>query len=288
MKRTRGMEKRHNDIWFTEYQTRHLRLGLSITRVLANTQTPYQHLLVVETDQYGRLMALDGAIQVTEKDEFTYHEMLAHVVLTAHPNPQRVLIVGGGDGGSAREALKHPSVEEVILVDIDQEVVNASRQFFPSLSAGFDNPRVRVLNMDALEYVRGKDGEFDIAIIDSTDPVDFAEGLFREPFYRDVHRALNDEGLVAAQTESPFTDPDILTGSASAMRPVFPIVKVYWGVMPTYPTGMWTYLAGSKIHDPEEPRSVLPAGTKYYSGGIHRAAFVLPPFVEALLSERNE
>ncbi|MGB4209199.1 MAG: polyamine aminopropyltransferase, partial [Thermovirgaceae bacterium] len=206
------MQKRHNDIWFTEYQTRHLRLGLSITKVLANFQTPFQHLLVVETDQYGRLMALDGAIQVTEKDEFTYHEMLAHVVLTAHPSPRRVLIVGGGDGGSAREAVKHPTVEEVVLVDIDQEVINASKQFFPSLSAGLEDPKATVLTMDALEYVRGKKSEFDVVIVDSTDPVDFAEGLFREPFYRDVHRALNEEGLVAAQTESPFTDPDILTG----------------------------------------------------------------------------
>jgi len=281
------MQKRHNDIWFTEYQTRHLRLGLSITKVLANIQTPFQHLLVVETDQYGKLMALDGAIQVTERDEFTYHEMLAHVVLTAHPNPRRVLIVGGGDGGSAREAVKHPTVEEVVLVDIDQEVIKASKQFFPSLSVGLEDPRVTVLTMDALEYVRNKKGEFDVAIVDSTDPVEFAEGLFREPFYRDVHRALTDEGLIAAQTESPFTDPDILTGSALEMKKVFPIVKAYWGAMPTYPTGMWTYLAGSKVHDPVDPRSTLPITTRYYSEQIHRASFVLPPFVEELLSERD-
>ena len=282
------MQKRHNDIWFTEYQTRHLRLGLSITKVLANIQTPFQHLLVVETDEYGKLMALDGAIQVTEKDEFTYHEMLAHVVLTAHPNPRRVLIVGGGDGGSAREAVKHPSVEEVVLVDIDQEVINASRQFFPALSSGLEDPRVTLLTMDALEYVRGKKGEFDVVIVDSTDPVDFAEGLFREPFYRDVHRALNGEGLIAAQTESPFTDPDILTGSALEMKRVFPIVKVYWGAMPTYPTGMWTYLAGSKVHDPEELKSPLPGRTRYYAGRVHRASFVLPPFLEELLVEREK
>ncbi|MDY0179430.1 MAG: spermidine synthase, partial [Synergistaceae bacterium] len=136
------MERRNTDIWFTEYQTKHLRLGLSIKSVLANIQTPYQHLLVVDTDQYGRLMALDGAIQLTESDEFTYHEMLAHVALTSHPAPRRILIVGGGDGGTAREAVKHETVEEVVLVDIDQEVINASKQFFPSLSSGLEDPKV--------------------------------------------------------------------------------------------------------------------------------------------------
>ncbi|HOI81038.1 MAG: polyamine aminopropyltransferase [Thermovirgaceae bacterium] len=281
------MERRNTDIWFTEYQTKHLRLGLSIKSVLANIQTPYQHLLVVDTDQYGRLMALDGAIQLTESDEFTYHEMLAHVALTSHPAPRRILIVGGGDGGTAREAVKHETVEEVVLVDIDQEVINASKQFFPSLSSGLEDPKVNVLVMDALEYIRGKSGKFDVVIVDSTDPVDFAEGLFREPFYRDVFRALNEGGSLVAQTESPFSDPDILTGAVSEMEKVFPIVKVFWGAMPTYPTGMWTYTIGSKVHEPGEPRGQIPPETRYYSEEIHRAAFVLPPFLEEILQGRD-
>ncbi len=176
------MEKRKTDIWFTEYQTQDMRLGLRIKKVLANIQTPYQHLVVADTEQYGRMMALDGAIQVTEKDEFTYHEMLTHVALSAHPDPRKVLIVGGGDGGTAREAVKHCSVSEVVLVDIDQEVINASREFFPTLSCGLDHPKVQVLTMDALEYIRGKKGEFDVVLVDSTDPVDFAEGLSGNPF----------------------------------------------------------------------------------------------------------
>jgi spermidine synthase len=232
-------------------------------------------------------MALDGAIQLTERDEFTYHEMLTHVALTSHPAPRRILIVGGGDGGTAREAVKHETVEEVVLVDIDQEVINASRRFFPSLSSGLEDPKVNVLAMDALEYIRGRSGEFDVVIVDSTDPVDFAEGLFREPFYRDVFRALNEGGSLVAQTESPFSDPDILTGAVSEMEKVFPIVKVFWGAMPTYPTGMWTYTIGSKVHDPEKPMGQTPPGTRYYSEEIHRAAFVLPPFVEEILQGRD-
>lgn len=280
------MEKRKTDIWFTEYQTQDMRLGLRIKKVLANIQTPYQHLVVADTEQYGRMMALDGAIQVTEKDEFTYHEMLTHVALSAHPDPRKVLIVGGGDGGTAREAVKHCSVSEVVLVDIDQEVINASREFFPTLSCGLDHPKVQVLTMDALEYIRGKKGEFDVVLVDSTDPVDFAEGLFREPFYRDVCNSLNDEGFLVAQTESPFSDPDILTGAISEMKRVFPIVRVFWGSMPTYPTGTWTYAVGSKRHDPETIRSEIPDGTRYYSDAVHRAAFVLPRFVEELLKDR--
>jgi len=280
------MEKRKSDIWFTEYQTPDMRLGLRITKVLVNIQTPYQHLVVADTEQYGRLMALDGAIQVTERDEFTYHEMLTHVALSAHPDPRKVLIVGGGDGGTAREAAKHTSVREVVLVDIDQEVINASREFFPTLCCGLDHPVVQVLTMDALEYIRGKSGEFDVVIVDSTDPVDFAEGLFREPFYRDVCRSLNDEGFLVAQTESPFSDPDILTGAVAEMKRVFPIVRTYWSSMPTYPTGMWTYALGSRKHDPEIIRSDIPAGTRYYSGAMHKAAFVLPAFVEELVRDR--
>ncbi|MDO9507922.1 MAG: polyamine aminopropyltransferase [Thermovirgaceae bacterium] len=281
------MEKRTTDLWFTEYQTPNLRLGLRITSILANRRTPYQHLLVADTEQYGRVMALDGAIQVTEKDEFTYHEMLSHIALAAHPNPRKVLVVGGGDGGTAREASRHSSVEEVNLVDIDQQVIDASREFFPALSAGLDNPRVKVFAMDALQFIRERRNEFDVVLVDSTDPVDFAEGLFLEPFYRDVFNSLTDDGFIVAQTESPFAEPAILSSAVSEMRKVFPLVKVYWGAMPTYPTGMWTYAIGSKRHDPVDIRSEIPVGTRYYSKDMHRASFVLPPFLEEIINERH-
>ncbi|HAA47956.1 MAG TPA: spermidine synthase, partial [Synergistaceae bacterium] len=175
------MERRKADLWMTEYQTPNLRLGLRTRSVLRNLQTPYQHLLVVDTEQYGKVLALDGAIQVTEKDEFTYHEMITHVALCSHPKPVEVLVIGGGDGGSIREILKHQSVKRAVLVDIDEEVIKASRDFFPSLSCSLDDPRVEVRPMDALEYIKNQKGRFDVIIVDSTDPVDFAEGLFKEP-----------------------------------------------------------------------------------------------------------
>ena len=232
-------------------------------------------------------MALDGAIQVTEKDEFTYHEMLTHVALSAHPDPRNILVVGGGDGGTAREAARHDSVEKVILVDIDQQVMDASREFFPVLSSGLDHPKATVLAMDAIEFIRGKKNIFDVALVDSTDPVDFARGLFLEPFYRDVFNSLTEEGFMVAQTESPFAEPAILSEAVSEMKKVFPLVRVYWGAMPTYPTGIRSYAIGSKKHDPCKIRSSVPAGTRYYSEDIHRAAFVLPPFLEDIIQGRS-
>lgn len=281
------MERRKADLWMTEYQTPNLRLGLRTRSILRNLQTPYQHLLVVDTEQYGRVLVLDGAIQVTEKDEFTYHEMITHVALCSHPKPVEVLVIGGGDGGSIREILKHQSVKRAVLVDIDEEVIKASRDFFPRLSCSLDDPRVEVRPMDALEYIKNQKERFDVIIVDSTDPVDFAEGLFKEPFYRDVHGALREDGMVVAQTESPFAEPMLLRESVSEMKKVFPVVKLFWGAMPTYPTGMWTYTIGSKLHDPRQPLREKPNGTRYYTGEIHRAAFVLPPFLEELLGRKG-
>jgi spermidine synthase len=241
------MERRKADLWMTEYQTPNLRLGLRTRSVLRNLQTPYQHLLVVDTEQYGKVLALDGAIQVTEKDEFTYHEMITHVALCSHPKPVEVLVIGGGDGGSIREILKHQSVKRAVLVDIDEEVIKASRDFFPSLSCSLDDPRVEVRPMDALEYIKNQKGRFDVIIVDSTDPVDFAEGLFKEPFYRDVHGALRDDGMVVAQTESPFAEQCLLTPQACGLTPsarsstipdyLFVKSRKEPGIIPTKSTG---------------------------------------------------
>jgi len=277
------MEKRTADLWVTEYQTKDMRLGLRLREVLCNKDTPYQHLLVVDTLEYGKVMLLDGAIQITEKDEFTYHEMMAHILMCSHPDPRRVLVVGGGDGGTVREVVKHPSLEKVYLVDIDEEVINASRKYFPSVSCELDNEKVEIKPMDAIKFIKERKDYFDVVIVDSTDPVDFAEGLFKSDFYSDVFNALKQDGMMIAQTESPFAEADIVRGAYSEMSKVFPVVKMCWGVMPTYPTGMWTYTIGSKGPDPAKPLRDVPAKTKYYSRSIHEASFVLPNFVVELL-----
>lgn len=282
------MARRETDLWFTEYQTPDMRLGLRISDILLNVQTPYQHLLVVKTEQYGNLMALDGAIMITDRDEFTYHEMMSHLALCSHPKPKRVLVVGGGDGGIVRELVRYDVLEKVTLVDIDEQVIEASRKFFPSVSSALDNPKVEVRPMDALVYIKDHQDEFDVIIVDSTDPVDFAAGLFEEAFFRDVHRALREDGMVVSQTESPMGHPDILRTAYREMRKVFPVVELCWGIMPTYPTGSWTYTLASKVHDPRKPLRLPPEGTKYYSSKIHEACFVLPPFLEKILGEGQD
>ena len=275
--------KRFNELWLTEEQSPDMKLSLRVSDVLLNVKSPYQDILLVETGEYGRMMILDGAIQITERDEFCYSEMMAHVALSSHPDPRRVLIVGGGDGGVLREVLRHKSVEKATLIDIDEEVINASKRFLPTISAALEDPRADVKPMDAMVYIKAAKEEFDVAIVDSTDPVEFAAGLFESPFYRDIHNALKKDGMVVAQTESPFTDRNVVRDAFREMSSVFPVVRMYWGAMPTYPSGMWTYTVGSKTADPSLPLRPAPEGTKYYTSEIHRASFVLPPFVIDLL-----
>jgi spermidine synthase len=276
--------KRVNNVWLTEEQTENMRLSLRVARTIYQKRTEYQDLLIVETPEYGRTLVLDGAIQLTERDEFCYSEMMAHVPICAHPDPKRVLIVGGGDGAILRETLRHREVERCTLVDIDREVVEASKQYLPTVGFELENPRADVRQMDALEYIQTTDDRFDVAIVDSTDPVDFAAGLFQAPFYENLKKILKPGGMVSELTESPFADTALLRQAIAQMREVFPIVRMYWGVVPTYPTGMWTYGVASLATDPFVPMREV-TGTRYYTGEIHKAAFVLPPFLRQLIDE---
>ena len=233
--------KRSNDLWLTEYSTDNLRLSMRVKEFLHAEKTDYQELLIADTYEYGRVLMLDGAYQLTEKDEFTYSEMMAHVPLCAHKNPERVLIIGGGDGAIMREVLKHECVKKCTLIDIDRRVKECSEKYLPFAGNSFSNPRADFRCMDALKFIRETDERFDVVIIDSTDPVDFAAGLFRADFYSDVKRVMNPDAIMSELTESPFTDKDLMLQAINEMRKVFPVVKLYWGVVPTYPTGMWTY-----------------------------------------------
>lgn len=272
---------------FAEPQVEGLELSCEVRAVLHSETTPYQQLAVLDTVTYGRMLVLNGAIQTTIVDEFTYHELIAHVPLCAHPDPQRLLIIGGGDGGAVREALKHPSVQRVDLVEIDGRVVEASRRFLPELAAGLDDPRVNVLVADGIAHVQGHQGAYDVIIVDSTDPVGPAIGLFSPEFYAAVRRALTAEGILVAQTESPFFNRSLIARAYGAVSSIFPRSGLYWGVVPTYPSGMWTFTAGSLAHDPSRPQAgraaSLKGKTKYYTEAVHQAAFALPPFVRELL-----
>lgn len=277
--------KRFNDLWLTEYSTDNLTLSLKIKEYIHSEKTQYQELLIADTYEYGRAMMLDGAFQLTEKDEFCYSEMMAHVPLCAHENPEKVLIIGGGDGAIMREVLKHDCVKKCTLIDIDSRVVECSKKYLPFAGCSFSDSRADFKCMDAMKFIRETSEKFDVVIIDSTDPVDFAAGLFQSGFYEDVKRVMTPDSMMSELTESPFTDKDLMQQALREMRKVFPLVKIYWGVVPTYPSGMWTYgLASMNNNDPAKPlRNVN--NTRYYTSEIHKASFILPPFLEELTQE---
>lgn len=273
------------ELWFTEEQTENLRLGLRVTKALVTEQTEFQNLAVVDTAQYGRMLVLDGCVMTTEKDEFVYHEMIAHVPLFTHPNPKDVLVVGGGDGGVIREVLKHASVERAVLAEIDPKVIERSKEWLPSISRALSSDRCELMVGDGIAHVREHKKAYDVIISDSTDPIGPAVGLFEESFYMNCWEALRDDGIFVAQTESPFLHPELIRETYQKIASIFPVTRLYLATIPTYPGSLWSFTIGSKVHDPLGDTRLLlsmPLETKYYSPAIHQAAFTLPPFVERL------
>ncbi|CAH8767986.1 polyamine aminopropyltransferase [Paenibacillus dendritiformis] len=272
------------ELWFTEKQTDSFGITAKIRETYVNEQTPFQHLVMLETEEFGRMLVLDGMVMTTVKDEFVYHEMVAHPALVTHPNPKKVLVVGGGDGGVMREIMKHPSVEKAVLVDIDGKVIEYSKKYLPEIACELDNPRVEVQVNDGYMHILNSKNEYDVIMVDSTEPVGPAAPLFERGFYQGIYDALKDDGLFVAQTDNPWFKADLIQKVNRDVKEIFPIVRVYAANIPTYPSGMWTFTMGSKKHDPlkVEEASIPEMETKYYSPRLHHAAFVLPKFVEDL------
>jgi len=255
----------------------------AVNKVLYHTKSPYQEILVFENPFFGKVLVLDGVVQLTEKDEFIYHEMLAHVPLMAHPEPKKVLIIGGGDGGTLREVLKHKTVEEAVLVDIDKEVIETSKKFFPTLSKAFDDPRAIVVNEDGFKYLQDYENEFDVIIVDSTDPVGYAYALTTEEFFKMVFRALKEGGIYVGQSESIHYHLDTVRRFQNNLKAVFPIVDLYTAVIPTYAGYWWTFSIASKKYNVREPKRVKDFETKYYSEGVHKSSFLSEELYEKLI-----
>lgn len=272
-------------LWFTEEQTEDVRLSLRVRNTLHSETTPYQKLDVVETDRFGRMLVLDGMVQTTERDEFVYHEMIAHIGMVTHPAPRHVAVVGGGDGGAVREILKHPGVERVTLIEIDERVVAASRQYLPSIGGCLDDPRVELRFEDGVAHIARTKDAYDVVIIDSTEPVGAAIGLFTAEFYGNVAKALRNDGLIVAQTESPFFNAELLRSAHRALAATFPVTRTYLAAIPTYPSGLWSFTIGSKVYDPlQADASILDRiPTRYVTPEIAKSAFVLPRFVQELV-----
>ena len=269
-----------DEIWFTEQQTDHLRLGFRVGTVLHRARSRFQDVVVVETPSHGRLLALDGFVQTTDMDEHCYHEMLIHVAACSHPRPERALIIGGGDGGAAREALRHCGA--VDLCEIDGEVVDVAKRFFPALSGTLDKVNVHIA--DGIEFVAKRHQAYDLIYIDSSEPVGPGEGLFTPAFYRTVAAALRPGGMAVAQSESPFYNLDVLRRVRTGMAAGFPQVATYLGPVPTYPSGTWSYTVGSLGPDPSLAARAAPVGLRFYTPAVHTAAFALPAFLQEALA----
>lgn len=271
------------ELWVTEYQTPSLGFSLRVSETLRNENTDYQHLAVVVTEQFGKMLLLDGMVMTTDVDEYVYHEMITQIALNSHPNPAQVCIIGGGDGGALREVVEHPQVTKGTLVEIDNRVIQASRDFFPQLSCSFDNPKAEVIVNDGIQFIKEQQARFDIVIVDSTEPVGPAVELFSESFYSSVHRALKDDGMLVVQSESPFFNQEIIQMAYRGISKSFPITKVYTASVPTYPSGLWSFTVGSKKYDPEQIQYQMERPCRYYTPEIHKAAFKLPYFLSQLL-----
>lgn len=272
------------ELWFTEKQTPTFGITAKIRQTFVHEQTEFQQLDMIETEEFGRMLVLDGMVMTTVKDEFVYHEMVAHPVLNTHPDPKQVLVVGGGDGGVIREILKHPGVERAVLVEIDGKVIEYSKQFLPEIAGKLEDPRVEVIVNDGYMHILKHKNEYDVIMVDSTEPVGPAAPLFERGFYQGIHEALKDEGIFVAQTDNPWFKADLIRQVHRDVKDIFPVVRVYGANIPTYPSGLWTFTMGSKKHDPLEvdENSIPELDTKYYSPRLHKAAFVLPRFVEEL------
>ncbi|MEW6546820.1 MAG: polyamine aminopropyltransferase [Bacillota bacterium] len=274
---------------FEEEHAPGLWLAYRLGSVLRQERTAYQELAVVETEAFGRTLILDGAVQTSERDEFFYHEMITHVPMFTHPYPRRVLVVGGGDGGVVREVLKHPTVEKVDLVEIDARVLDSAREFLPFLADSLEDPRVNVVVEDGVKFVAACEAAYDVAIVDSTDPVGPAVGLFRPEFYASLARVLEPGGIFTCQVESPFFRPDVLVKARQVIGQYFPVTRIYWGPVPTYPAGWWGYASGSHGPDPArlpDEHRLDGIVTRYYTRETHRAAFALPRYLQEMLARQ--
>ncbi|XP_071840470.1 spermidine synthase-like [Apostichopus japonicus] len=282
--------------WFTEVSTLWpgQSMSLKVEEVLIHEQSAFQDVLVFKSTNYGNVLVLDGVIQVTERDEFSYQEMIVHIPMNSHPNPKRVLIVGGGDGGAAREVLKH-DIEEVVMCEIDKKVIEVSKKYLPSLAVSFADPRLTVHIGDGFEFMKKNQEAFDVIITDSSDPVGPAESLFQKSYFDLLKSALRPGGIVSSQGECLWLHLDIITNMQDFCKGVFPVVDYAYCTIPTYPSGQIGFTLCSlnpETNFKEPVREWGESQTKlhklrYYNSAIHRAAFVLPEFARKAFKKES-
>lgn len=280
------------EMWFTEKHTPDVKFSIRIDKQLYTGQSEFQRIDVFESPEFGRFLTLDGYMMLTERDEFIYHEMITHVPMSVHPAAKKVLVIGAGDGGVIRELCRYPEMEQVDMVEIDPLVVEVSREYLPQTACSLGDERVRIFYEDGLKYVRSKANQYDLIIVDSTDPFGPGEGLFTKEFYGNCYKALNEDGIMVNQHESPFYADDAIACQRAHKRIVesFPVSRVYQAHIPTYPSGHWLFgFASKKYHPLKDLKAdrwkARGMKTRYYTTELHRGAFMLPAYVEEMLED---
>ncbi len=280
------------ELWFTEKHTEHVKFSIQVDEQLYSSQSEFQRIDIFSSKEFGKFLTLDGYMMLTEKDEFIYHEMIVHVPMAVHPCVKKALVIGGGDGGTVRELVRYPEIEHIDVVEIDEEVVEACRRYLPQTACGFADERVHIYYDDGLKFVRKFVEEYDLILVDSTDPFGPGEGLFTKEFYGNCYKALRADGIMVNQHESPFYPNDATAMQRAHKRIVesFPISKVYQAHIPTYPSGHWLFGFASKKYHPLDGQDAARwkargIKTRYYNEQLHKGAFALPNYVEELLEE---
>lgn len=278
------------ELWFTERHTPDVKFSINIDRQLYCGHSDFQRIDVFDSKEFGKILTLDGYIMLTEKDEFIYHEMMTHVPMAVTRGPCRVLVIGGGDGGVVRELVKYDAVKHIDLIEIDELVVSVCRRHIPQTASRLDDPRVTVLYEDGLKYTRMHENEYDLILVDSTDPFGPGEDLFTKEFYGNCFNALKDGGIMVNQLESPFYAKDAAAMQLAHKRicSTFPISRVYQANIPTYPSGLWLFGFASKKYHPvrdfnPSAWNALNIPTRYYNTNLHTGSFALPTYVEDML-----
>ena len=283
------------ELWYTENHTDNVKFSIKLDKHLRSAESEYQRIDIFESKEFGRILTLDGYLMVTEKDEYIYHEMITHIPMAVNPDITNVLVIGAGDGGTVRELTRYNHIKNIDMVEIDEMVVEICREYLPQTACRLTDPRVHIFYQDGLRFVRNKENEYDLIIVDSTDPFGVGEGLFTKEFYGNCFKALKDDGILVNQHESTFytSYANSMKRAHSRIKSTFPIALVYQAHIPTYPSGHWLFGFASKKYDPRTDLKAdwwnsLGIKTKYYNTILHTGCFAIPNNVRDQLRESGE
>ena len=280
------------EMWFHDEHTDNVKLAIRVDYQVFSAQSEIQRIDVLESKEFGKILVVDGDLMLTEKDEFIYHEMISHVPMAVHPQVEKILVIGGGDGGVVRELAKYDTVEQIDVVEADPLLVEVCRKYFPQMACSLNDPRVHIYHEDRLRFIRSKSDAYDLIIIDSPNPFGAGEGLFTKEFYGNCFNALHEDGIMINQHESPFYKEEAFQCQRMHKRIIesFPISRIYQAHIPSYPSGHWLFGFASKryhpIHDMDGIQWKLRGiQTKYYLPRLHEGVFALPAYVEELVQD---